>query len=270
MLPSQRAFESPKENYMFKKVSQIRNCTEVQSKINFLGKFRFLPRQTGVEIQHSQCPSSTCTFPSVKANEVGTRTAKKILLWFVHAVLSCMNCVSFTWVVQWTMSMVGPSAKRTSSCTITVSTLWGYCLSVVSVRHIRKKTLILVEDFPVQRSDRKSIWPTYFLADAWSAASKRIFPAIFSAPVHLRQITWQRENISNFIFLTICKFCVCNNFFHFQLAAIRDKCGVYMEGGEGAKCIKFPLDSISFDHFFLLGIFFTWECLEILQSCRRS
>ena len=177
------------------------------------------------------------------------------LLWFVHAVLSCMNCVSFTWVVQWTMSMVGPSAKRTSSCTITVSTLWGYCLSVVSVRPIRKKTLILVEDFPVQRSDRKSIWPTYFLADAWSAASKRIFAAIFSAPVHLRQITWQRENISNFIFLTICKFCVCNNFFHFQLAAIRDKCGVYMEGGEGAKCIKFPLDSISFDHFFLLGIF---------------
>ena len=191
------------------------------------------------------------------------------LLWFVHAVLSCINCV--TWVVQWTMSMVGPSAKRTSSCTITVSTLWGYCcLSVVSVRHIRKKTLILVEDFPVQRSDRKSIWPTYFLADAWSAASKRIFPAIFSAPVHLRQITWQRENISNFIFLTICKFWVCNNFFHFQLAAIRDKCGVYMEGGGGAKCIKFPLDSISFDHFFLLGIFFTWECLEILHSCRRS
>ena len=134
--------------------------------------------------------------------------------------------------------------------------LWGYCcLSVVSVRHIRKKTLILVEDFPVQRSDRKSIWPTYFLADAWSAASKRIFPAIFLAPVCLRQITWQRENISNFIFLTICKFWVCNNFFHFQLAAIRDKCGVYMEGGEGAKCIKFPLDSISFDRFFLLGIF---------------
>ena len=41
----------------------------------------------------------------------------------------------------------------------------------------------------------------------------------------------------------------------FQLAAIRDKCGVYMEGGGGAKCIKFPLDSISFDQFFLLGIF---------------
>ena len=58
------SIESPKENYMFKKVSQIRNCTEVQSKINFLGKFRFLSRQTGVEIQHSQCPSSTCTFPS--------------------------------------------------------------------------------------------------------------------------------------------------------------------------------------------------------------